>query len=156
MTVGIRRATPADYLAALRSRGPQGESGGLSLDCGYFLAEQDGHLVGCLGWRAENLVARLEDLRLAQTASALQNEALAALLGAVDAAAGELECEVALLALPAPDTEIMGPALQAQGYARVTPEDLPRHHREAAEEMTPQGQALWARRLRQTRVTRPL
>ncbi|MGC8838872.1 MAG: hypothetical protein ACP5UM_10695 [Anaerolineae bacterium] len=156
MEVSVRRATRTDYLTAPRLRGPHGEVGGLRPDRGYFLAEGDGRLLGCVGWTVENLVARLEDVRLAPVEDGARGEVLRALLEAVRRAAVELECEVVLLALDADEGERLGPVLQALGYERRAPEALPRYHREAALEILQPGQVLWARRLRERPVTRPV
>lgn len=156
MGIAVRRASRADYLTAPRLRGPAGEAGGLSPDRGYFLAEDDGRLVGCVGWTVENLIARLEDVRLAAAGPSSADQVLTALLEAVHHAARELECEVVLLALDTDASERLVSALEALGYERRAPDTLPRYHREAAREILRAGQVLWARRLRQSRVTRPL
>ena len=156
MDVAVRRATRTDYLTAPRLRGPRGEVGGLLPDRGYFLAEGDGRLLGCVGWTVENLIARLEDVRLAPSEAGARGEVLRALLEAVQQAAGELECEVVLLALDADEAERLGPALRALGYEARLPDSLPRYHRQAAQEVLRPGQVLWVRRLREHPVTRPL
>lgn len=156
MTVAVRRATRTDYLTSPRLRGPRGEIGGLRPDRGYFLAEKDGRLLGCVGWTVENLIARLEDVRLAPLDDEGRGAVLGALLQTIQGAAGELECEVVLLALDADESERLGPALQALGYERRAPDALPRYHREAALEILQPGQVLWARPLRERPVTRPV
>lgn len=156
MTVAVRRATRTDYLTSPRLRGPRGEFGGLRPDRGYFLAEGNGRLLGYVGWTVENLVARVEDIHLTCLDAEATGEVLQALLGAVQQAAGELECEVALLALDADDGERLGPALQTLGYECRAPDALPRYHREAALQMLRPGQVLWARRLRERPATRPV
>jgi len=154
--VTVRRATPVDYLTSPRPLGPGGETGGLSLDRGYFLAERDSHLVGCVGWRAENLIARLDDLRLSDDDAEGRERVLRQLLEVVHQAARELECEVVLLALAPEEVERMAEALTALEYQPQSPDTLSRYHREAAQEILQSGQALWARPLRKGRVTRPL
>ncbi|MBC7223004.1 MAG: hypothetical protein H5T59_01795 [Anaerolineae bacterium] len=156
MGIAVRRASRTDYLTAPRLRGPSGEAGGLSPDRGYFLAEDNGRLVGCVGWTVENLIARLEDVRLAPGGVPSAAQVLTALLEAVHHAARELECEVVLLALDADASEGLASPLEAMGYERRAPDTLPRYHREAAREILQAGQVLWARRLRESRVTRPL
>jgi len=153
--VTVRRATPVDYLTSPRLLGPGGETGGLSLDRGYFLAERDSHLVGCVGWRVENLIARLDDLRLSADAEGREH-VLRQLLEVVHQAARELECEVVLLALAPEEVERMAEALMALEYQPQYPDALSRYHREAAQEILQPGQALWACPLRKGRVTRPL
>jgi len=154
--ITVRRATPTDYLTSPRLLGPGGETGGLSLDRGYFLAEQEGHLVGCIGWQVENLVARLDDLRLPDAPLERQGQVLERLLQAVHQAARELECEVVLLAMDPTEAQRMVETLAAMEYERQAPDALARYHREAAEEILQPGQTLWVCRLRAGRVTRPL
>lgn len=152
----MRRAVRTDYLTSPRLRTPLGEKGGLSLDRGYFLAEQAGNLVGCIGWRVENLVARLDDLRLAPLGVEEQGYILERLLRAVHRAAEELQCEVVLLALDAEVADRAEPALSSLGYWPSTPDALSRHHREAGVEMLRPGQVLWVFPLRPAPAARPL
>lgn len=156
MEIAVRRATRTDYLIAPRLRGPRGEVGRLLPDRGYFLAEGDGRLLGCVGWTVENLIARLEDVRLASLEPRARGEVFRALLEAVQKAASELACEAVLLALDADEGERLEPVLRALEYERRTPEALPRHPREAAREILQPGQVLWTRWLREHPVTRPV
>ena len=155
-TVSVRKAKPIDYLRSPRVLGPQGESRGLSLDLGYLLAESEDQIVGCLGWRVENLVARLEDLRVLEDGPVARETILRELLSTMEQAAHVLECEVSLLSLPQNESDALGSCLETAGYSRETSDGLTRHHKEAAEELAAADRVLWVRRLREGRVTRPL
>jgi len=67
-------------------------------EVGFFLAEQDGRLLGLLGWHIENLVACVTDLLIWSAVDRLQVAEV--LLDEMESAAARLSAEAALLLLP--------------------------------------------------------
>ncbi|MBK9923722.1 MAG: dephospho-CoA kinase [Anaerolineales bacterium] len=120
----------------------------------FLLLQLGDELVGIAGWQVENLVARTLDLYLDSKATA--DKALPLLLGEVERASGELQCEASLVF---PPMELVGfdSVWKQVGYERRTPESLDvQAWTDAAIESMPKGSALFFKQLRTDRVLRPI
>jgi dephospho-CoA kinase len=122
---------------------------------GFLLAEWDGHLVGMLGWQAENLVARVTDLLVGPAPERLAVGR--ALFSEMERVAAELQCEAALLFLPRSNPPQVVEFCKALGYEPRAVAGLPRVWQEAAREAgIGDDEAVLMKQLRARRVTRPL
>lgn len=163
LRVGVRRARPSDgdqVCAFINRARPRGQP--IALDevlarlgtVGLLLAEVGGDLVGLLGWRAENLVARVTDFMILP--AHLRLTAGRALVTAMEDAAQELQCEAVILFVPPnPPPEILE-FWGVFGYGLREVANLPRPWREAAREADPTGDWVVLKQLRSDRVLRPL
>jgi N-acetylglutamate synthase-like GNAT family acetyltransferase len=126
--IRIRRARPADagQIAAFVNRGrpqkpitPDEVLQRLGV-VGFLLAEADGDLVGLLGWQVENLVVRVTDFLIFPARLSLPVGQ--ALLTAMEEAARELMCEVAILILPiSPGISPVSPGPGGKPHGRPIP-----------------------------------
>lgn len=141
VTKGKRRMTRDDVMAAFGEKA-------------YFLIERDGNLAGVAGWQVENLVTRIDELYFAPGLPL--DQAIPALMEAVEQASRELQSEASLLFLPpylAQHTRLW----RSIGYVPQTVQGLGvRAWQEAAVESMPRGASLWFKRLREDRVLRPI
>lgn len=123
-------------------------------DKAFILLRMGEELVGVAGWQVENLVARTTDLYLDPKAPAAR--ALPLLIGEIERASGELQCEASLIF---PPIELVGfdSVWKQTGYERRTPETLGvQAWTDAALESMPPGSALFFKQLRADRVLRPI
>jgi dephospho-CoA kinase len=141
ITHGRRRMSRSDVMAAFGEKA-------------YFMVERDRKLVGVAGWQVENLVTRIDELYFEPGLPL--DQAIPALMEAVETASSELQSEASLLFLPPYLAQHVG-AWRAVGYK---PQTIPalgvRAWQEAAVESMPRGASLWFKRLREDRVMRPL
>lgn len=162
--ITVQRAKPSDAgrIAAFVNRGRRGQR---EIDqqmvierlgnVGFLLAEQGGSLVGMLGWQAENLVVRVTDLLLLPVPERIPIGL--ALLSAMEQAATELQCEVALLLLPRPHPPQLVEFCKTLGYEPQLTAGLPKAWRDAAREAGVGGdEMVLVKQLRSGRVFRPL
>ena len=124
-------------------------------DKAYMLGDADGQLAAIAGFKVENLVARIDELYLAE---AVPPEAiLPPLIGAVEEAASQLQSEAALLFIP---QTLMAAYSQALAGNEFTPQDPKKlgvaSWNEAAKESQPDGTELLFKKLREDRVLRPI
>ena len=124
-------------------------------DAGFLLAEQDGKLLGLLGWHVENLVASVTDLLIWSTADRVRVGRV--LLERMESAAAGLAAEAAILLLP----QSSGPELiefcGELGYTQRVVADLPSSWRQTALEAgRGDGDMVPVKQLRAERVVRPL
>jgi hypothetical protein len=124
------------------------------LTISYFMALIDRRLLAAAGWGAENLVATVEELYV--VSDRIHSLAVPPLLKAIEEAAGELFCEVILLAVPADAPENQISTYRAMGYEPQPVESLHKYWREAAERVLPEGATLLLKKLRETRVMKPI
>lgn len=123
-------------------------------DKAFLLLQQGGDLVGIAGWQVENLVARTTDLYLDPRTAV--DKALPLLLGEVEKASSDLQCEASLVF---PPMELVGfdSVWKHIGYERRSPDALGvQAWTDAALESMPQGSALFFKQLRTDRVLRPI
>lgn len=123
-------------------------------DKAFLLLHLGDDLVGIAGWQVENLVARTTDLYLDSRAAA--DKALPLILGEVEKASGDLQCEASLVF---PPMELVGfdSVWKHIGYERRSPDALGvQAWTDAALESMPKGSALFFKQLRTDRVLRPI
>jgi N-acetylglutamate synthase-like GNAT family acetyltransferase len=122
---------------------------------GFLLAEEDGGLVGMLGWQAENLVVRVTDLLVRSVSG--RDAVTQALFALMERSAAELQCEVALLFLPRPAPLALIEFYETFGYESQVVADLPRAWRDAAlERHLDIDETVLVKKLREKRVLRPM
>lgn len=141
VTQGKRRMTRQDVMAAFGEKA-------------YLLIERDNQLAGVAGWQVENLVTRIDELYFEPGLPL--DQAIPALMDAVETASNELQSEASLLFLPPYLAQHVG-TWRTVGYRPQTIQGLGvRAWQEAAIESMPRGASLWFKRLREDRVLRPL
>ncbi len=123
---------------------------------GMMLAWDDNkQVVGLAGWRAENLIARIDDFlvfppQLHATAGRL-------LVEKVEDAAQELQCEVSMFFVPARASSGLIAFYKLCGYERPGDLDgLPRTWKETVKDAESQGRYVMLKQLRQDLVLRPM
>jgi dephospho-CoA kinase len=120
----------------------------------FLLVERDRKLAGVAGWQVENLVTRIDELYFEPGLPL--DQAIPALMEAVEMASSELQSEASLLFLPPYLAQHVG-AWRAVGYRPQTIQALGvRAWQEAAVESMPRGSSLWFKRLREDRVLKPM
>jgi dephospho-CoA kinase len=123
-------------------------------DKAFLLLQMDADLVGIAGWQVENLVARTLDLYIDPKAPT--DKSLPLILGEVERAAGDLQCEASLV-FPPLDLVGFDTVWKQIGYERRTPESLGvQAWTDSATEAMPKGGALFFKQLRTDRVLRPI
>lgn len=123
-------------------------------DKAYLLLHDKEGMKGLLGWKVENLVARVDDLHLLPSVTLA--EALPFLISEMEEASNELQCEIALL--------FVEPKLAGErqlwsllGYEERLPVELTvSAWSEAALESTQGGLVMLFKQLRADRVLRPI
>lgn len=162
--VRVKRGMPADA-AAIAGLIKQVTNGARSLSRGdvlaafgdkaFFLGYMDDQLVSVAGSKVENLVARMDEIYLAEHAPL--EKVYPPLIELVEDASRNLQCEAALLFVP---NALAGQATQAlsnQGYAPQVAEKLGvAAWVEAARETMPPGTTMLFKKLREDRVLRPI
>jgi N-acetylglutamate synthase-like GNAT family acetyltransferase len=118
----------------------------------YFLATQD-QIVGLAGWRAENLVGRIDDLVIYPGSA--RPTAGRALFEQIEQEARRLECEVLLLYVPVSAAQSAVIFYQSLGFSRRLLDDIPVPWRQAAEEVPGDSHFVMAKQLREL-VTKPI
>jgi dephospho-CoA kinase len=119
----------------------------------YFLLEQDGDVVGAIGWRVDNLVTRADEIVL--TKEAPVDQSLRLLIAAMESASAELQSEAALI-FSEPNLA-KADAWKTAGYAQTLIKNLGvKAWQEAAEESEVAGTTLLFKRLREDRILRPI
>jgi dephospho-CoA kinase len=119
----------------------------------YFLLEQDGKMIGAIGWQVDNLVTRADEIVLAPEAPV--DQALQMLITAMETASAELQSEAAVIYS---DPRLAGAgAWKSAGYTPAKIRELGvKAWEEAAQESEVPGAALLFKRLREDRVLRPI
>ncbi|MBN2550733.1 MAG: dephospho-CoA kinase [Anaerolineales bacterium] len=141
MSQGKRRATREDIMAAFGEKA-------------FLLLRVDGRVMGLVGWKVENLVARTDDVFIDSNIAMV--DALRVLLNELERVSRELQCEISLLFLP-PEYHSQEVVLRALGYQRRTVQNLGvSAWEEAAIESMPAGSLMYFKQLRQDRVLRPV
>ncbi len=118
----------------------------------FFLATAD-QIVGLAGWRAENLVGRIDDLVIHP--STLRPIVGRVLFDAIEKEARQLECEVLLLFVPPTVSEAAVTFYHSFGFTRRLPEEIPTPWQQAAEEFTADEHFIMAKQLREL-VMKPI
>ncbi len=142
VTEGQRKLSRSDIMAAFG-------------DKAYMLGDHNGGLAAVVGWKVENLVARVDEIYLA--ASAPVDQMTARIMEAVEKASQDLQCEAALVFVPAAKAPALTAALGSVSYLPQTPEKLGvAAWKEAAKESMPPNSTLFFKKLREDRVLRPV
>jgi N-acetylglutamate synthase-like GNAT family acetyltransferase len=120
----------------------------------WLVRDADAVIVGLAGWRAENLVARIDDflvypLELYETAGTH-------LVENIEQAAQELQCEVSMVFLPLQASPTLTDFFERHGYNRPEMEGLPRAWRETVQEAMERNRYTMMRQLREDLVMRPM
>jgi N-acetylglutamate synthase-like GNAT family acetyltransferase len=118
----------------------------------YFLATQE-QIVALAGWRAEDLVGRIEDLVIFPGSA--RPTAGRALFEQIEQEARRLECEVLLLYVPVSTAQPAVVFYQSLGFSRRLVDDVPVPWRQAAEEFPGDSHFVMAKQLRAL-VTKPI
>ncbi|PWH18160.1 MAG: dephospho-CoA kinase [Anaerolineae bacterium] len=120
----------------------------------FLLLRRDGVAEGILGWRVENLVARVDDFYLSLQVPF--EEAVTLLFQEVERASKELQCEAALLFLTE-DYKSQREVWKKLGYQETVAQKIGvRAWQEAALEVQQPEQTLWIKRLREDLVLKPV
>lgn len=120
----------------------------------YFIATSDNHLLGAASWGAENLVATVEELYV--VSDRVHNVIAPPLLKAIEKAARELFCEVILLAIPVGTPSNQANTYKTLGYEPQPVENLHKYWREVAERILSEGNEVLIKKLRESRVVKPI
>lgn len=161
--VTVRRARPSDAerIAAFVNRAqPRGREVGVEAVLGRFgavgflLAEREGVLVGLMGWQVENLVARVTDFLILPASERLVVGRV--LVEAMEQAARDLQCEVAVLFVPERSPPGLTAFWEAFGYRSQEVAALPKVWREATQEAHSVGESVLLKQLREGLVRHPL
>ncbi len=141
MTGGKRALTHEDIMAAFGEKA-------------FLLLKVSNQLVGLVGWQVENLVARTDDVYLDPSAPFAKS--IQVLVGEVERASRELQCEVSLLFIP-PTLARQYAIWNTLGYQTRSVASLGvRAWQEAATETMPAGSVMLFKQLRKDRVLRPV
>jgi len=138
---GQRSLTRTDIMAAFGEKA-------------FVLLRQGADIVGVMGWQAENLIARIDDVVVKPGFSL--RDAVQAMIKEIEIASFELQCEALLLFLPpaiAQHKEIW----DQLSYTAQTIKMLSvRAWQEAATESMQPGTVLFFKKLRKNRIIRPI
>ncbi len=120
----------------------------------FLLLNLGEEVAGLAGWQVENLVARINDFYVDPRVPLA--DAARLMLGEVERASRELQCEAALLFLP-PHLARAQDVWTGIGYEKRTIDSLGvRAWQDAARESMPEGTELFFHQLRKDRVLRPV
>jgi len=123
-------------------------------DKAFLLLRRGTETVGMIGWKVENLISRSDGIILQPGVPVA--EALQAMLGEVERASQELQCEVSLLFVP-PALQAYQDVFQRLGYQPSSIDALGiRAWQEAARESQPAQTRLYYKKLRRDRVLHPI
>jgi dephospho-CoA kinase len=121
----------------------------------YMLSMLGSAIIGLAGWQVENLITRIDEFVLAPRAPV--DKTVSDLIDRVEAASHELQSEVVLLFVERNIPDAVVVAIRDKGYEpRKASEMKVPDWREAAEENAPPNSMLYAKKLREDRVLRPL
>jgi dephospho-CoA kinase len=160
--VQIRRGTPrnAEEVAALLGQlsGQEISRTDMMMAFGqksYLLAQGDGQNVGLVGFQVENLITRVDEFLVRP--DAMLPQVITGLVDAIEEASKELQSEIGFFFLqkdmPADVLEVFA----GKGYESRTLEEIKvPAWREAARESQPDDTVIYAKKLREERVLKPL
>jgi dephospho-CoA kinase len=123
-------------------------------DKAFLLLQGDDGLKGLLGWKVENLVARVDEIHFSPGVSLTEH--MPFLVSEVEEASKELQCEIALIYVP-PTMAAYRDLWQKLGYEERLPSELTvSAWQEAAVESAKPGTVMLFKQLRADRVLRPI
>lgn len=159
----VLRARPkqSDQIASLINRISGGGRNVSSFDImaafgekAYMILMLDDNLVGIVGWKVENLVARTDEVYLDESINV--NDAISFLIGAVENSSVELQCEAALIFV-SPELAKEKEMWKTMGYeARKIDTLSVNAWKAAAEESQVDGTLMMFKQLRVDRVLKPI
>jgi len=121
----------------------------------FLVAETEAEMVGIIGWQVENLITRVDELYLENSADV--KKVVYALAQSVEEASNELQSEVSFIFLPAGTAAERIQPFKDAGYAETTVKDIKiPAWREAVQEVFSDGMTILTKRLRQDRVLKPI
>ena len=121
---------------------------------GFLLAEHEGHAVGLIGWRVENLIICLTDFLIAPSVDRVTTGH--ALVAAMEKEGKFLQAEAAILFLPDNPSQALIDYWQQFAYTRKALADLSKAWREATMEWNATATEVMVRQIRQDLVRRPM
>lgn len=121
---------------------------------GYRVAIANARIVALAAWEAENLVAMTRDLWAESPEVAPR--ALRPLIELVEQDAQALVCEVSLILVAQNTPPYIIHEVQACGYQLRDLNNLHPYWRQVVQERVKSGEQIWARRLREELVTKPI
>jgi dephospho-CoA kinase len=123
-------------------------------DKAFLLLQAPDGLKALLGWKVENLVARVDEIHLQK--DSVYEEHVPFLIGEVEQASKELQCEVILLFV-SPQLAAHRDLWQSLGYEERLPQELSvAAWQEAAYETAAASSVMLFKQLRADRVLRPI
>jgi dephospho-CoA kinase len=123
-------------------------------DKAFLLLQSEDGLKGLLGWKVENLVARVDEIHLRKDLSVAEN--MPFLITEVEEASKELQCEIALLFV-SPELAAHRDLWLGLGYEERLPQELTiGAWQEAALESNRKDSVMLFKQLRADRVLRPI
>jgi dephospho-CoA kinase len=162
-TLQVIRARPrqageiADFMASSNGNQERLTSGQVVNSFGdkaFLLLQSADGLKGLLGWKVENLVARVDEIHLRKDLSIAEN--MPFLITEVEEASKELQCEIALLFV-SPELAAHRDLWLGLGYEERLPQELTvGAWQEAALESNRKGSVMLFKQLRADRVLRPI
>lgn len=120
----------------------------------WLVRDGKGKIAGLAGWRAENLIARIDDFLVFP--HSLYPSAGKALVDSMEIAARELQCEVSMLFVPVRASATAVSFYASCGYERPEPVKLPRVWQETIDEATTRARYVLLKKLREDLVLRPM
>jgi N-acetylglutamate synthase-like GNAT family acetyltransferase len=121
---------------------------------GFMIAENDGEMLGILGWQVENLVVRVTDFLLSASQSPAQvGEAL---IDKMEAEGEKLQAEAVILFLPTNPSPKLVAFWEGFGYAFQGVEQLQKAWREAVAERDRAARGAMVKRLKEDYTRRPI
>jgi hypothetical protein len=120
----------------------------------WLVRSADDKIKGLAGWRAENLIARIDDFLVFP--QELYPSAGRNLIESIEKAAQELQCEVSMFLVPSNASQDLVSFCESCGYERPEPEGLPRVWQETIQEAEEQDRYIMLRQLREGLVLRPI
>jgi dephospho-CoA kinase len=121
----------------------------------YMLAQGDGQDVGLVGFQVENLITRVDEFLIRPNATLPQ--VITGLIDSVEESSKVLQSEIGFFFLRPDTPQAVLEVFANAGYELRTLEDIKvPAWREAARESQPEGTTIYAKKLREDRVLKPL
>ncbi len=121
----------------------------------YLVAEAEADMVGIIGWQVENLITRVDELYLEDSAET--EKIVYALAQSVEEASIELQSEVSFIFLPAGTDPARVNPFKDAGYDETSVKEIKiPAWREAVQEIYSEGMTILTKKLRQDRVLKPI
>jgi dephospho-CoA kinase len=160
--VTIKRGTPrnAEEIAAMQTRLTHNDVSRMDVmmafgQKSYLLAQANDQNVGLVGFQVENLITRVDEFLIIP--EALHQAVINGLIDAVEESSRELQSEIGFFFLPDELPQHVIEIFTGRDYVPRTLEQIKvPAWREAARDSQPEGTAIYARKLREERVLKPL